>query len=230
MEARGFRLQTETTYDREWNLLLDALVGDSGEALAFEHGIFAYPTKLWGLRELMARLPSARRICEIGFNTGGSALLWLLARPDTTVLAFDLGHHSYVRPAAAYLQARFGAHWLRLVLGDSKQTVPAELATRDPSEVCDVLFVDGGHTVDDARSDLRFMAAFANPAGHVLLVDDTDFTSVGEAWKELVDLGFIEPLAELTANLDPRATNINRGPSISVGVFLRPGVVGPALP
>ena len=49
---------------------------------------------------LLAR-PEVRSIMEIGFNAGHSSHAFLAARPDTTVVSFDLGTHSYVRPAEA---------------------------------------------------------------------------------------------------------------------------------
>ena len=37
-----------------------------------------------------AASPCVRRVCEIGFNRGHSAALWLRANPEVEVLAFDL--------------------------------------------------------------------------------------------------------------------------------------------
>ena len=47
-------------------------------------------------------------VCEIGFNAGHSALVWLLGHTNSTLLSFDLGYHPYTRIAAAYLMKRYG--------------------------------------------------------------------------------------------------------------------------
>lgn len=76
-------------------------------------------------RMLAAVLRTApRTVCEIGVNGGHSSLLWLLAVPAARVVAFDLGIHRCVVPAARWLTRRFPGRYT-LVLGDSLEEVPA---------------------------------------------------------------------------------------------------------
>merc|ERR1719291_160267 len=42
----------------------------------------------------LARLPEVKTICEIGFNKGNSAMLWLRANPKARVVMFDLWKYS----------------------------------------------------------------------------------------------------------------------------------------
>ena len=61
------------------------------------------------LPRLLAALVAAapRTVCEVGVNGGHSSLLWLLGAPRARVIAFDLGVHRCVRPAARWLSRRF---------------------------------------------------------------------------------------------------------------------------
>merc|ERR1719515_691716 len=48
-----------------------------------------------------------KNICEVGFNAGHSAMLFLLSNPRVKVYSFDLGLHPYTTPATALLSAQF---------------------------------------------------------------------------------------------------------------------------
>lgn len=67
--------------------------------------------------------------------------------------------------AHSHTQAVFPGR-LELVVGDSRETVPAyamaeETAGRDP-QVCDVVFVDGDHSEEGAYADLVNFQALTN--------------------------------------------------------------------
>ena len=128
----------------------------------------------------LAARPGVRTICEIGFNAGHSASLWLLANPAAQVLMFDLWEHEYAARAEAFLKGpeaaalgiRDGAARLSIVRGDSRATVRA-FAGSQPTTKCDLLSVDGGHEHDIAVGDIANMASLAAP-GAVLVVDDSN--------------------------------------------------------
>lgn len=129
----------------------------------------------------LAQMPNVRRICEIGFNAGHSAALWLLANPRAEVLMFDLWAHDYA-PLAEYflrskLSERFGlsnvSRRFRIIKGSSLITVPAFFSAF-PSEKCDLLSVDGGHSHAVAVADISNMRELRNRRFHVLVVDDTN--------------------------------------------------------
>ena len=127
---------------------------------------------------LDARPPSAptRQICEIGVNAGHSSLLWLLAAPNASVLAFDIATHHCVEHAGAWLKRRFPARY-SLIAGDSLVSVPAFHAAH-PDVICDVWFIDGGHSHSIAAADFAAARAMAAP-GALVLFDDV---SCGGAW------------------------------------------------
>lgn len=109
---------------------------------------------------LMARLPAPRTVCEIGYNAGHSAHVWLSARPDmqTKLVAFDLASHPYTTISQRHMDALYvlllSLLWwgalshvllmyrfpgrLELIAGDSLETVPA-YAAEHPETQCDIV-------------------------------------------------------------------------------------------
>jgi hypothetical protein len=136
--------------------------------------------------------PRVETVCEIGFNAGHSSLNALLARKGIRVISFDLGEFwdSYGKHSYELLDRSF-PNQLVLVLGDSTITVP-KFVRDHPELKCNVLFVDGGHTKEIAEADILNMAPLVNSTFHRLVVDDTDFGAVREAWDEAVKHGLIE--------------------------------------
>ena len=124
-----------------------------------------------------------------------------MSNPAIKVLSFDLGEEAAVAAAAKYIDATFsGRH--TLVLGDSRDTVPAAAAAAASAaapRVCDVAFVDGGHFGDVPLSDIMGLAlmsrdrlgfrvyimglALMSRDSTLLVVDDTPFLrDVEAAW------------------------------------------------
>jgi hypothetical protein len=130
---------------------------------------------------VLAQLPEVRTICEIGFNMGHSASLWLLANPTAKVYMFDLWSHEYSPIAEQFLRSSRATKFalqnvssrLTIIKGSSLDTVPA-FARKRPDVKCDIVSVDGGHTYELGLQDIENMRALANPAFHILLVDDTN--------------------------------------------------------
>jgi hypothetical protein len=127
-------------------------------------------------------LPNVKRICEIGFNAGASAALWLLANPTAEVIMFDMWYHHYAPVAEAMLRnASMGEAFglrnvdsrLTIVKGSSLDTVP-RFFMQHPNVKCDLLSVDGGHTYDIAVNDIKHMRRIANAELSYLVVDDTN--------------------------------------------------------
>lgn len=125
----------------------------------------------------LARLPEVNTICEIGFNKGNSAMLWLRANPKAKVIMFDLWQSGEKNQcgldtilAETTLEAR---ERLTLVKGSSLLSVP-NFRKEHPEVKCDLLSVDGGHSLAVASADIHNMMSLANKDFHILLLDDTN--------------------------------------------------------
>ena len=147
-------------------------------------------------RRLLAENPSIKKILEVGFNAGHSSYAFLGARPDVTVVSFDLGEHAYVAKAKAFMDMKFpGRH--TLVLGDSRETLP-RYSAEHPDAAFDLIFIDGGHEYDVAVADLLNCQAMAHPSGLVVMDDLRSWETWGigpvRAWSEAKKEGMVEEL------------------------------------
>ena len=172
-------------------------------------------------------------------NGGHSAAAMLHAHPAIVVHSFDIMYWNYSWPVARLLQSTFPTRF-HLHPGDSRQTVPqwaAELAqaapapsssssssSAEPSDAlralrrrrpCDMLLVDGDHTLGGASADLHNLRELAAPAAAVI-VDDTA-TSPGLALQRLASSGALR-IRESYGPYDPPSRfnrclrTYNRGP------------------
>ena len=112
----------------------------------------------------LATGPWVKTICEVGFNVGHSAAVWLLANPTLTVYTFDVFNHRMSMSALRYLQAKFPSRIVPFK-GDSLQRVP-----REELPQCDVVHIDGRHSYEHVVQDLVNMQQHASP--HALYIFD----------------------------------------------------------
>lgn len=75
------------------------------------------------------------QVCEVGFNAGESALLFLEATGDAKLTSFDLGK-PWTKRASDRLSRVYGDRF-KLILGDSHEAVPRHIAM-NPEWLCDV--------------------------------------------------------------------------------------------
>jgi len=128
-----------------------------------------------------------QRICEVGFNAGHSAMLFLAFNEDVSLVSFDLGHHNYSWVAANTMLELFPKRHL-LIIGDSARTLPS-FTRAFPDVRCDVLLVDGGHAFDEAERDLQNGRQLVKRESHILVVDDTNGEDVRAAWQAVITNG-----------------------------------------
>jgi predicted O-methyltransferase YrrM len=141
-------------------------------------------------------------LMEIGFNAGHSALLFLMTAPkETTMLFFDIAEHSYTKPCFEYLQREFPERQMELVIGDSKQTVPAWIQAH-PERTFDLIHVDGGHDYECVRADVH-SAFMASKKGTILLMDDMDNEFVGGFVETMLRDSRVEPIPLLETKMYP---------------------------
>jgi hypothetical protein len=107
-------------------------------------------------------------ILEVGFNSGNSALIFLLANPRSKFYAYDMCSHSYVRPCVDYLNSIFNNR-ITLFPGNSVET----LEDNPPPPGVSIFHVDGCHTLHVAESDIKNCLNHADDGAYIIF-DDTD--------------------------------------------------------
>jgi hypothetical protein len=108
---------------------------------------------------------------EIGFNAGHSAALMLCANPALTYYGIDIAEHRYT-PVCAEILKNFFPNRFEFFPGDSTKVYPAE-AERFVD--CDLVHVDGGHTLELFRADMLNALNLPYTArDRHILVDDTE--------------------------------------------------------
>ncbi len=144
------------------------------------------------VRSLMRRPLKA---CEVGFNAGHSAIVLLsamtddatnsderlrgsrfapkLAAPRASYLGFDLGLLPWTLPAARLINSStaFFPGAVHLIVGDSARTAPNALRQHARARPCDVLSIDGNHTVGGVIGDWAAFRKGLRP-GSLIFLDD----------------------------------------------------------
>ena len=162
----------------------------------------------------LSRVESVKTICEIGFNCGHSAFMWLVGS-KAKLYSFDLGQHGYVRGMAEYMSKTFPGRF-NITYGSSEKTVP-EFTKANPDIKCDVLSVDGAHTYHMAKIDMTNFQKLASNVTNVLIFDDYPsrmYKTLGNAWKEMLDEHKIKSLLE--CSFKPK---FDRGFSVGSYIF-----------
>lgn len=150
-----------------------------------------------------------RSVGETGFNGGHSAFAFAYLGAES-ITSFDLMEHPYVAPASEMLKKRFPSTSFNLIGGDSTQTVPQYSITSG----FDLVFIDGGHSLEVAKSDVISMHKHAQE-GSIVVVDDYGTgraSGVGPklAYDHAVSDGMIEPIDVISGNLSTWAVGSYR--------------------
>ena len=147
--------------------------------------------------KILENNPNVRTVVEIGLCLGHSAEIFLTARPDITVLSFDMMYHWFNDAGKDYIDLKHpGKH--RLIRGDSLVTVPTFIKNNQNRSI-DLIFVDVGHEYHVALQDILNMKQLARP-NTVLVVDDTNYKPVNDAWEKCIADGIVEELERDTEN------------------------------
>ena len=102
------------------------------------------------------------KVLEIGFNAGHSAYMSLTILPEVVYNSVDIGRYSYTQVNADRLKDIFGKRF------DYKEINSQDIKATS-IEDCDLIFIDGDHSVKGIGSDLNL----ANDAKmSYILVDD----------------------------------------------------------
>lgn len=192
-EVRG-RMKNET------NPYLQFLNASHGARALMDMEGYISPDQSTWLRDrvqILAGRGEVRHIAQTGFNAGHSAALFLGCHPEINLTSFDIGEHSYVDNAQAFIEDMFpGRH--ELVRGDSTKILPDHKA----GQPYDMVFVDGGHSFEVAYADLRNLQGLSKPEGLVIMDDYLPGVSYGEgpvaAWRTMLDEGRIQEIEKVS--------------------------------
>jgi hypothetical protein len=113
----------------------------------------------------------SQNIIEIGFNAGHSCLLFLISNPASKITCFDICEHAYVEPCFNYLDRLFPGR-LRLVRGNSLETLTAFAKQDDVKETFDMAHIDGAHDKNVAHADFMNTWPLVKKGG-LIIWDDT---------------------------------------------------------
>jgi predicted O-methyltransferase YrrM len=151
----------------------------------FRHNTFdLYPElkhKQANLYWCAKQLKPHAKLCEIGFNAGHSALLFLLSSKNIPLhfTIFDLGCHPYTRPCLNYLASKFPNTVFEYIEGNSILSFPEWIKIINPTSDYDLVHVDGGHTLDCIKNDMKNASRLLKHDG-LLIVDDTNVDYISE--------------------------------------------------
>ena len=179
---------------------IEEIITATGDPL--EGNSFYYHNSLTRFEQLLTKQinlfwagsQAKRRVLEIGFNAGHSALLFLMAGSEAKDYTFfDLGGHSYIRPCLEYVRKQFSSVEIKYIEGDSTRTLPAFVAENsDKKCTYDLVHVDGGHDRDVVLSDVSSAIDLVAPDG-LMILDDTNIDYISDIADACVSSGaFVE--------------------------------------
>ena len=136
------------------------------------------------------------QVCEAGFNSGHSALMWLRLNPQAKLISFDVGLHDDVTSSAEYIHKRFPGRF-ELILGDSEVTVPSYIKN-NPSFRCNVVHIDKGHS--SPFQDLLNFYTATNRSWFHLLINNANIdtlnnysleSDISKGYRQAIEEGFV---------------------------------------
>ena len=134
------------------------------------------------LRDILFYLASSKQsqlVCEFGFQTGHSSLLWLSASNQTEVISFEVDKAvplPITNMAVNFLQKDHPGR-LKVLLGsraDGMRNLATYLRSFVPERKCDIVFLSGGREYDDADTpfqDLVNLRSVSDKQTLVLMAD-----------------------------------------------------------
>ncbi|NES77365.1 MULTISPECIES: class I SAM-dependent methyltransferase [Okeania] len=142
-------------------------------------------------KNLVAATANRRRMLEIGFNGGHSALITLYHNPFIELHCVDICRHSYTELAAKFLQKKYPNRFY-FYKGDSRDVLPM-IAVKNRYIKFDVLHVDGGHGGNICRTDISNSIRLA-ANNSILILDDTGAKHILNIYWEYVRFGYLLPI------------------------------------
>lgn len=134
------------------------------------------------------------RICEIGFNAGHSAILFLSSDKTNKLTSFDSGTLQWSPISAKFVSFLFPNRF-SYVTGNSIEIVPEFSSRVEPDERCDLFHIDGDHGMTVPFIDLT-NARQASRTGAIVVMDDAteSFPGVMLAWNKAKSEGWVREI------------------------------------
>ena len=152
------------------------------------------PLQVTSLRSQLDRYTGLRNgtICEVGFNAGHSAAVWL-ENTHAKLVEFDLLTLNYSHASRRFIEERYPGR-VTFHQGPSRLTVSkyAEHVRNLTAPPCDLWLVDGDHGKNVEHDFMNALAA--SHEGTVFIVDDAnmEWPYVRRFWRVHVAVGSIE--------------------------------------
>ena len=148
------------------------------------------------------RQPKLRTVCEIGFNAGHGAAMWLEGTGVERLQSFDLPSYPYAVGARNLSMSMYPGR-VAFHDGDSRTTVAeyASAIAKGLERPCDLAYVDGNHQrifpLADIVNSLR-----SSHNGTILIADDCTrhWPAVPTAYDTAVQNGHLRPMREVIPN------------------------------
>lgn len=144
---------------------------------------------------------SNKRICEIGFNAGHSAFLFLLSNQVEEFTIFDINEHSYTKLCYEHLSTLYNPMF-EFVEGDSTMTIPKWLEKTNKYEYFDVVHVDGGHSLPVITNDFMNAIKMVKKNGYII-IDDVQKIHIQNLVDIYISTGALEEIFLLPTSIYP---------------------------
>lgn len=138
-----------------------------------------YEAKAKNIITVVHNNPKVRNVLEIGFGSGFSSLLMLLANPNLRITAIDWMKHSYVDPCYQQLKSNFGDR-IDLIKGDSQKVLPKLTGSYD------LIHIDGSINTEDVDHDIQNSINLCRKT--ILICDDYNYPHIRELWDKYSSL------------------------------------------
>ena len=166
------------------------------------------------LNLLWCGLTAKKRICEIGFNAGHSALLFFLLRDTEPIdfTVFDIGRWAYTRPCMDYINEIYPNIRIEYLEGDSLIEVPKWVEKNQALlGAYDLVHVDGGHSEECIKSDMLYADKLVCIGGNII-VDDSDDSNIKKCIESYLISGRYTELSILkTENIQYPNGQVHKG-------------------
>jgi len=150
------------------------------------------------IRGVALAAPKQSVVCEVGFNAGHSAIMWLEGT-DLRLVSFDLMVQRHSQVSKAFVLSRYGDQRVHLITGSSLATFAAyaDAVNAGCAPGCDIVSIDGLHTYSGALHDLvSALRSSLGTAPRPLLMDDVTqrFRGVQRVWLDASRLGLVREI------------------------------------